>query len=193
MSRGLPAGRWLVTVARLVPHKGIDTAFAALASIVEARHDLHYAVIGRGNDLTRLQDLATQLGVRERVHFVTDVDDSELPSAYAMGDIYLGLSREDGVEVEGFGIALLEAAATGLPVVAGRSGGTSDAVADGVTGHLIDPLLADDAARTIALLLDEPDHAAGLGLAGRERVIREFTWDAVVTRLRSLGEEFGRR
>ncbi|MEO5825499.1 MAG: glycosyltransferase [Gemmatimonadales bacterium] len=193
VSRGLPAGRWLVTVARLVHHKGIDTAIAALASIAEARPDLQYAVIGRGDDLTRLADLATRLGIRERVHFVTDVDDKELPSAYGMGDIYLGLSREDGIEVEGFGIALLEAAATGLPVIAGRSGGTSDAVADGVTGHLIDPLSADDAARVIASLLDDPDHAARLGRAGRERVIAEFTWDAVVTRLQSLGEEFGRR
>ncbi len=193
ISRALPAGWWLVTVARLVPHKGIDTALHAVAELASSRPDLHYAVIGRGDDLGRLEHLAEELGIRDRVQFLTDVSDAELPSAYAMGDIYVGLSREHGIEVEGFGIALLEAAATGLPVVAGRSGGTSDAVEDGVTGRLVDPLSAAEAARTISSLLDDPEHAARLGLAGRERVIAELTWDAVVARLRSLGEEFGRQ
>ncbi len=192
-SRGLPEGHWAVTVARLVPHKGIDVAIEAIASLADTWPTLHYAVIGRGNDLTRLEALATQLGVRERVHFMADVDDSELPAAYSLGDIYLGLSREDGVEVEGFGIALLEAAASGLPVVAGRSGGTGDAVSDGATGLLVDPLSVHEAASAIRTLLDDPERGLALGSAGRERVIREFTWDTVVTKLRSLAEEYGRR
>lgn len=193
VGRALPAGRWLVTVARLVPHKGIDSALHAVAELASSRPDLHYAVVGRGDDLGRLEHLAEELGIRDRVHFLIDVSDAELPSAYAMGDIYVGLSREHGIEVEGFGIALLEAAATGLPVVAGRSGGTSDAVEDGVTGLLVDPLSAADAVRTISSLLGDPEQAARLGAAGRERVVAQFTWDAVVARLRSLGEEFGRR
>lgn len=191
--RSLPAGRWLVTVARLVPHKGIDTALGVVAALAAVHADLRYAVIGRGDDLGRLERMAGELGIRDRVHFLTDVSDAELPSAYAMGDIYVGLSREHGIEVEGFGIALLEAAAAGLPVVAGRSGGTVDAVADGVTGYLVDPLSVRDAAQTVGAFLDDSARAGQLGQAGRERVIDEFAWNVVVARLWSLGEEFGRR
>jgi hypothetical protein len=77
--------------------------------------------------------------VSDRVHFLSDVGDAELPLAYALADVYVGVSRLVEHGVEGFGIALLEASASGKPVVAGRSGGMPDAVRENETGLLVDP------------------------------------------------------
>lgn len=191
--RGLPVGRWLVTVARLVPHKGIDTTIEVVARLAEEFPDLHYAVVGRGSHEEGLRSLAVELGVADRIHFLSDVSDEELPAAYAMADIYLGLSRESGLDAEGFGISLLEAASTGLPVVAGASGGIADAVVAGETGILVDPLDIEAAADTVRHLLADPALAARLGAAGRDRVVRGFTWPRVVQDLEAIAAELGRR
>ena len=191
--RGLPAGRWLVTVARLVPHKGIDTGIRLLAALTPQYPALHYAVVGYGAYEGGLRQLAESLGVASRVHILSDVSDSELPAAYAFGDIYLGLSRESGLDAEGFGIALLEAAASELPVVGGASGGIADAVANGESGILVDPGDLGAAAEAVRHLLDDAVLAQQLGLAGRERVLRGFTWERVVTELRGIAVELGRK
>lgn len=191
--RGLPAGRWLVTVARLVPHKGIDTAIRVLAHLVGEYPTLQYAVVGRGTYLDALKALAGELGVEDRVHFLTDVDDTALPGAYALGEMYLGLSREAGLDAEGFGISLLEAAATELPVIAGASGGTADAVADGATGLLVAPDDVEAAADAVRHLLADPVLGTELGRAGRQRVLERFTWDAVATAFHQIATAHGRR
>ncbi len=191
--RGLPDGRWLVTVARLVPHKGIDTALRLLAVLAPEHPDLHYLVVGRGPHEAALRRLAGSLGVADRFHLLNNVGDDELPQAYAAADIYLGLSREEGLDVEGFGIALLEASATGLPVVAGRSGGIADAVAGDESGLLVDPLDVAEAAGVVQSLLADPARIRGLGDAGRERVLRSFTWRRVTDDLRSIAAGLGRR
>lgn len=190
--RQLPEATWLVTVARLVPHKGIDTAIAALAALVPGYPDLRYLVVGRGPDASRLRDLAQAARVGDRVHILHDVTDDELPAAYATGNIYLGLSREAGVEVEGFGIALVEAAAAGLPVVAGRSGGIGDAVADGETGILVAAGDAPDAVVAIGRLLGDPLLARTMGDAGRARVLAGYTWTRVIAELRAIADAEGR-
>lgn len=191
-TRGLPEGRWLVTVARLVPHKGIDTAIEVLAHLGQDYPTLRYAVIGRGSYLDALRTLAAERGVANRVHFLADVSDAELPGAYAMGEIYLGLSRQSGLDAEGFGISLLEAAATRLPVVAGASGGIADAVAADETGLLVAPNGFEAAADAVRDLLADPARAHRLGEAGRQRVLDRFTWDAVVAEFRRLAVEHGR-
>ncbi|MES2125595.1 MAG: glycosyltransferase family 4 protein [Gemmatimonadota bacterium] len=193
LRRGLPAGRWLVTVARLVPHKGIDTAIALVAALLEAHPDVQYLVVGRGTQEAALRTLAESRGVADRVHILTDVTDDELPAAYALGEIYLGLSREAGLDAEGFGIALLEAAASGLPVVAGSSGGIADAVANGESGVLVDPADHQQAADAVRHLLGDSALAHGLGAAGRERVLQRFTWERVVSDLRAIASELGRQ
>jgi len=190
--RGLPPGRWLVTVARLVPHKGIDTGIEVLARLVDEYPTLRYAVIGRGSYADTLRSLAEELGVADRVHLLTDVGDADLPAAIAMGEIYLGLSREAGLDVEGFGIALLEAAACGLPVIAGASGGIADAVANGETGILVTPGDAEPAADAVRHLLADQALRCRLGDAGRERVKSRFTWTRVVDELREIATAAGR-
>lgn len=192
-ARGLPDGRWLLTVARLVPHKGIDTAIDVLAALAPQHPELHYAVVGRGTYEMGLRHRAESLGIADRVHILTDVGDAELPGAFAMADVYLGLSRESGLDVEGFGIALLEAASAGVPVIAGASGGIADAVADGETGILVDPTDAQQAVDAVRHLLADRALAARLGAAGRERVLQRFTWARVVDTLRGIAAELGRR
>lgn len=182
----LPEGRWLFTAARLVPHKGIDTGIRVLARLAARYPDLNYLVAGEGPSRESLLDLARSEGVLDRVHLVSGLGDEALASAYALADIYLGLSRELPMDVEGFGIALVEAQASGKPVVAGRSGGVPDAVHDGETGLLVDPEDVDAAARAVAGLLDDPARAAAIGRAGRHAVEAFFNWDRVVADLRSL-------
>lgn len=190
--RGLPDGKWMLTVARLVPHKGIDMTIQVLGGLALTQPDLRYLVIGRGPHEAALQELARSLGVTDRLHILTDVGDDELPSAYASADYYLGLSREDGLDAEGFGISLVEAAAAGLPVIGGRSGGVADAVADGETGQLVDPLDPQQAADAVHHLLNDSALAERLGEAGRVRVLRGYTWPRVVGDLRAIAEELGR-
>ena len=183
---GLPRARWLVTVARLVPHKGADTTIEALALLAPRHPDLHYAIVGQGPYLSALEALARARGVSDRVHFLSDVSDAELPLAYAMADVYVGVSRLVVHGVEGFGIALLEASASGKPVVAGRSGGMPDAVRENETGLLVDPEDAESVAAAVGGLLDDPERARALGAAGRRAVETFYNWPRVVADLRAI-------
>ncbi len=183
---GLPQGRWLVTVARFVVHKGIDTAIRVLA---ELEPDVRYLVIGSGEGEAGLRALARELGVADRVHFLTAVPDADVPLLLNGAEIYLGLSRVQGLMIEGFGIALTEASACGLPVIAGKSGGTSDAVRDGETGLVVP---ADDASAPLAAvrrLLEDRETARRLGTAGRRAVETFYNWDRVTRDLRDLARE----
>jgi phosphatidylinositol alpha-1,6-mannosyltransferase len=190
--RGLPDGRWLVTVARLVDYKGVDTGLQLVARLRDDYPDLHYAVIGRGPHEATLRALAAGLGVADRVHLLTDVSDAELPAAYSIGAIYLGLTRETPLDVEGFGISFAEAAACGLPVIGARSGGIPDAVADGETGMLVDPVDLPGIEATVRQLLDDATLARRMGAAGCDRVERYLNWDRVVAEMRAIAAECGR-
>jgi len=186
---GLPVGRWLVTVARLVPHKGIDTSIRVLALLSKRFPDLRYAVVGQGGHQPALEELARHEGVADRVHFLTDVSDEMLPLAYALADVYVGVSRQIEREVEGFGIALLEAQASGKPVVGGLSGGMPDAVKEGETGLLVDSGDPAEVLRAVASLLDHPVRAASMGAAGRAAVESYYNWPRVIADLRTLAAE----
>ncbi len=186
---GLPEGRLLVTVARLTPHKGIDTGIQCLAALAGDIPDLHYAVAGAGPDQRRLEALADDRGVGDRVHFLGRVSDADLPGLYNAGAVYLAPSRQESRDVEGFGIAIAEASACGLPVVVGKSGGTSEMVEDGVTGVLVDAGDPQAYAGAVRSLLAEPERAVAMGAAGRQAVKRFFNWDRVVDAMRSLGRE----
>jgi phosphatidyl-myo-inositol dimannoside synthase len=188
-ARGLPPGQWLLTVARLVPHKGIDTTIRALAVLAPRFPDLRYAVVGRGTELSVFEALARQEGVGDRVHFLTDITDEDLPFAYALATVYVGVSRQTAKDVEGFGISLLEAQASGTAVVAGRSGGMPDAVREGTTGVLADAEDPESVASAIAGFLADPGRRERFGKAGREAVERFFNWPRVVADLRAISAE----
>jgi phosphatidylinositol alpha-1,6-mannosyltransferase len=188
---GLEDGRWMVSVARLTRHKGIDTALKALARLRPRYPDLRYAVVGSGEEHESLEAEARELGVADRVRFLTDVPDRDLPALYNCAEIYLGVSRLMAQRVEGFGISLAEASACGIPVIAGRSGGIPAAVRDGETGVLVDADGVDPVVEAVSGLLGDAPRRARLGAAGRRAVESHYNWDRVTADLRRIGHELG--
>lgn len=170
----------ILTVARLVPHKGQDMGVRALAALKEDFPDARYVLVGEGHDEMRLRNLAAELGVAERVIFAGALSDDELPEAYATSTVYLGPSRIDNeINVEGFGISFLEASASGLPVVAGDSGGVRSAVRDGVTGVVVPPTEVGAIADAVAMFLADTETQSAFGSAGRRAVETHYNWDRV--------------
>ena len=171
---GLDAARHvIVSIARLVPRKGIDVALQALAQL-QAKRDVTYAIIGSGPDEERLMQIAKDCGVK--VEWISNASDEVKWSWLAASDVFLLPGRAEGRDIEGFGIVFLEAAQAGLPSVAGRSGGASEAVVDGETGILVDPQDVQDITRALEKLLDLSELRKEMGEVGRQRVEREFRW-----------------
>jgi glycosyltransferase involved in cell wall biosynthesis len=170
----------LLTVARVVPHKGQDMGIRALATLARDFPELRYIIVGEGHDEQRLRALAKELGVHDRVGFVGAMRDDELPEAYATSTIYLGASRIDNeINAEGFGISFIEAGASGIPSVAGDSGGVRSAVRDGETGLVVSPTEPDAIADAIRSLLLNPDRRKQMGRAARHAVETHYNWDRV--------------
>ncbi|MBV8162475.1 MAG: glycosyltransferase family 4 protein [Acidimicrobiia bacterium] len=184
-SFGLPTdGRLLVSVSRLVPRKGMDVLIEAAARLAPTHPDLTVAIAGDGRDRARLDRLVAQRGAPVRL--LGRVDDARLPALYACADLFAMLchSRWRGLEQEGFGIVFLEAAASGVPQVAGDSGGASEAVVDGETGSVVRrPRDVGTAAAAIARLLDDAELRRGQGRAARLRAECHYAYDAVAARL----------
>lgn len=181
----LPGGPILFTLCRLTPHKGIDTAIHAVARLGDMQ-DLLYLVGGTGPDRERLSSLAGILGVGERVRFLGKVEEKELSDYYRACDLFAMLSRRNGADVEGLGIAFLDAAACGRPVLGTRSGGIPDAVEHGCTGFLVAPGNAHEAAAAMRRLLNDRGYMDRLGRKGRSRVEEKFTWDLVCRRVHRI-------
>jgi len=155
--------------------------------------DLHYAVVGSGVKQSELERLARELGVADRVRFLTGVPDRDLPAVYDAADVYLGLSRPTELMVEGFGISLVEASASGLPVVAGADGGIPDAVRDGETGLLVDATHPGPGLAAVRRLLEDPELARRMGDAGRRAVETHYNWDRVAADVIRIGREVAER
>jgi phosphatidyl-myo-inositol dimannoside synthase len=189
---GLDQRRWLLSVARLTRHKGIDTALHVLAQLAPEYPDLAYAIVGSGDYLPALEHLSRTLGIANRVRFLTQVPDADLPALYNCAEVYLGLSRLMDERVEGFGISLAEASACGIPVVAGRSGGIPEAVRQDQTGFLVNPEQPTEIAATLRRLLDDRELALRLGAAGRRAVESYYNWDRVADDVQGIAEEYGR-
>src|SRR5690348_2294395 len=183
----LNGASWALTVARLEPYKGVDTALRAVARVRKDGADIHYLVVGVGKKRREYRRLAEELEISEAVRFAGSVPDKDLPAIYNAASVYLGVSRKAGGEsVEGFGIALAEASACGLPVIAGRSGGLAEAVKDGETGLVVDPHDAEAVAAALARLVSDQLLARRLGQAGRKQVETLYNWDRVVSDLRAI-------
>ena len=165
-------------VSRFVPRKGQHRLLEAVARL---DRDVSVLLVGKGRFEDRLRTQAERLGLD--VEFAVDVPWADLPGLYQRMDIFAmpTSSRWAGLEVEGLGLVYLEAAATGLPVLAGDSGGSPETVVPGETGYVVSDV--DGLVDGLELLLDDPDHARDLGADGRRFVEDEFTWDRVVERL----------
>lgn len=185
---GLVGRRVIVCVSRLMPRKGQDVLIEALPAIRSRVPDVALLVVGGGPYRDRLERLVDRGGVRPHVRFTGAVPWADLPELYAAGDVFAMpcRTRNRGFDVEGLGIVYLEASATGLPVVAGDSGGAPDAVLAGQTGYVVPGRdLAAVADRISGLLLDGAA-AQRLGRRGREWVEEQWGWGRVAARFDAL-------
>ncbi|MBN1163704.1 MAG: glycosyltransferase family 4 protein [Candidatus Krumholzibacteriota bacterium] len=174
---GIGRQKVLLTISHLVERKGQDMVIRALPRVLEKYPDTLYLIGGRGEREDYLKRSVRQLGLENKILFIGLVTEEDISLHYRMCDIFIMTSRRIGNDMEGFGIVYLEAGYWEKPVIAGRSGGVEDAVVDGVTGLLVDPWSEAEIAAAICSLLGDGERARRLGVAARERVIGEFTFD----------------
>jgi phosphatidylinositol alpha-1,6-mannosyltransferase len=177
-----------VCVSRLWPRKGQDMLIKALPRIRERVPEAALLLVGGGPYADRLRAMAGQLGVADHVFMTGRVPGEELPAHYVAGDVFAMPCRTHGrgLDVEGLGIVYLEASASGLPVVAGRSGGAPETVLDGVTGNVLDGRDVGQIADTVGGLLADPTLASEMGDAGRRWVSGHWRWEDIAARLARL-------
>ncbi|MGW2780977.1 glycosyltransferase family 4 protein [Streptomyces populi] len=178
----------VVCVSRLVPRKGQDTLVLAMPRILAKEPDAVLLIVGGGPYEKDLRTLAAETGVAGSVRFTGAVPWSELPAHYGAGDVFAMpcRTRRGGLDVEGLGIVYLEASATGLPVVAGDSGGAPDAVLDGETGWVVRGGSPEEAADRVVTLLGDPELRRRMGERGRAWVEEKWRWDLLAEHLRDL-------
>ncbi|MEI7622446.1 MAG: glycosyltransferase family 4 protein [Actinomycetes bacterium] len=182
----------VVGLSRLVPRKGFDTLLEAGALLVKRVPTLQIAIAGSGRDRARLERRARRLG--SPVRFLGRVDDAEIAPLLASADVFAMLCRERwmGLEQEGFGIVFLEASSCAVPVVAGQSGGSAEAVVNQLTGIVLDPPNdAQAVAAALERLLGDDVLRASIGTAGRRRAEHEFTHDRLAALLHEELERIG--
>ena len=201
----------VICISRLVRRKGQDMLIEALPSVRRTVPDAALVIVGAG-DQDRLRASAAGHGVAEHVFFTGGVDAADLPGYYAMADVFAMpcRTRGGGLDVEGLGIVFLEASATGLPVIAGDSGGAPEAVLipasraraaaagttastqraemldDRETGIVVDGRDGVAIATAISDLLADPARRRAMGVTGRSWVQREWTWQRSADRLSAL-------
>jgi phosphatidylinositol alpha-1,6-mannosyltransferase len=203
---GLPVeGRLVVSVSRLVPRKGMDVLIEAVGRLLPSMPDLCLAIGGAGRDRSRLEKVARRVlgeAVAEGgigtsgppVRFLGRVDDEDLPLLDGVADVWAMLCRNRwfGLEQEGFGIVFLEAAAAGVPQVAGLSGGAGEAVAHGETGLVVkDPSDVASVAASLGRLLEDREERLRLGRAARRRAEEQFDYVVLARRLQGALREVG--
>jgi len=180
----------VLTVSRLAPRKGHRTMLRAIALLAKERPRLKFVFTGASDAMrAELAELASILGIASRVVATGFVPDDVLPALYRVADVFALLASDGDDDVEGFGVALLEAAASGLPTIASRTGGIPEAIVEGETGILVAPGDPAEAARALRRLLDDRAFARRLGERGRERVVRELSQGRAGERVLAIWNE----
>ncbi len=163
---GLGSAKLILTVSRLEnadAYKGHYRVLEALPAILREAPDALFAIVGDGGGRAALEAKARALGLQRAVRFLGRIEDAELLALYRSSDLFLMPSTK-----EGFGIVFVEAAACGLPVIAGRGDGSVDALVDGALGVLVDPNSSAEIAAAVLTVLrapkpPEPDAVARFG------------------------------
>ncbi len=183
---GLSGKKVLLSASRLVRRKGQAQVIRALPRIMERVPEVIYLIVGSGPTEEKLRALVREMNLTEYVRFLGYKHGRELAKLYAVCDVFVLPSMQTtdtesgAMGVEGFPLAFLEASACGRPIVAGKSGGSGEAVIDGVTGLLVDGEDAEEVGDAVLRLLLDEELAERLGRNGRQRVEREFSWNAIV-------------
>ena len=193
---GLPPGPLVLCIGRLVPRKGQDVLIDAVAGLVETFPTVRLALVGGGRMAGELRDRAAAGGIADRVSLPGEVTGDRLRLWLRAADVFAGPSRDrlHGLEVEGFGIVYAEAALSGLPVIAGRSGGAPEAVIEGESGFVVDADRPADLRDALARLLAmSPEERRRMGERGRRLALSRHTPDLAAARYHELlGAAVGR-
>ena len=171
-----PEGRVLLTVGRWIAnerYKGADNLIRALPCLLDSDPDFHLVAIGEGDDRPRLEGMARELGISQRVHFLNWVSKKKLAACYASCDIFALPSSG-----EGFGLVFLEAMAFEKPVVGGAQGGAVDLIQDGLNGFLVPHGDAESLTSALRTLLTHGDRRREMGREGRALVMRHFRFES---------------
>ena len=177
----------LLTVGRLVERKGHDMVIKALPQIIKAVPDVIYLIVGNGPHKKALEKLSNQLRLGDYVKFISVADQNDLAAFYQICDVFIMPARElENGDVEGFGIVYLEANLFGKPVIGGRSGGVPEAIVDGQTGILVNPVDSEEIAQTAISLLTDSAYAAKLGTQGLGRVSEKFDWAIQTEKIKAI-------
>jgi len=171
-------GITLLTVGTLVERKGHARVISVLPRILAKHPPTRYVIIGDGPCRSDLTAQASRLGLARSVHLLGRATDAEVVQWMRACDIFVMVSKNLPGQFgeEGFGIVYLEANACGKPVVGGDSGGVRDAVIDGVTGLLVNPLDSEALFEALDRLISRKDLRDSLGQQGRQRAVNEFQW-----------------
>jgi phosphatidyl-myo-inositol dimannoside synthase len=179
----LTGKRVLITVSRLMPRKGIDRMIEALPAIAAAIPDVHYLVIGDGDQREELRRLAAACNLTDRITFAGEVPQEQVPRYLALAELFVMPNRRlPNGEEDGFGLVFLEANACGLPVIGGRAGGVPEVIVHGQTGLLVDGTSVPDISAAVVRVLTDRPLAARLAANGRQRALRSG-WDSRVNRV----------
>ena len=168
----------ILTLSRLVPRKGMDVLISATSELMKTRPRVHLLIAGTGRDLRRLKALAQSTNAP--VTFLGFVSDDQVAELYGMADVFGMICRVrwGGLEQEGFGIVFLEAAACGVPQIAGRSGGADEAVLEGETGFVVDnPTDSNAVKQALEKLFTDSETRQEMGRNSRARAEKEFSYD----------------
>jgi phosphatidylinositol alpha-1,6-mannosyltransferase len=176
----------ILTIGRLVERKGYDMVIKSLPEVIDEIPDVVYLIAGRGPCEDYLKELVEELNLEKYVHFMGYIPGSELPYYYNLCDVFIMPSRTEKGDPEGFGIVYIEANACCKPVIGSRAGGIPDAVIDGKTGILVDPLDTKDIAHAIIELLSNEKKANDMAYAGLLRVKQELNWDNAADKLKGI-------
>ncbi|WP_028477439.1 glycosyltransferase family 4 protein [Nocardia sp. CNY236] len=178
----------ILCLSRLVPRKGQDALILAMREIRRQVDGAVLVIAGGGPAEEMLRSLAMAAGVGDDVVFTGRVRSDELAAHHTLADVFAMpcRTRGAGLDVEGLGIVYLEASASGVPVVAGNSGGAPETVIEGETGRVVDGRSTPQIADVLVQMLSDRDAAVRMGAAGRAFVEQQWRWDHLATRLRQL-------
>ncbi|MET0315671.1 MAG: glycosyltransferase, partial [Rhodococcus fascians] len=178
----------VLCLSRLVPRKGQDYLIRSIEGIRAKVDGAVLVIVGGGPYEGALRTLARKAGVEQHVIFTGTVPSAELAAHHTIADVFAMPSRTRGagLDVEGLGIVYLEASATGVPVVAGMSGGAPETVLEGKTGLVVDGTSVDAITDAVVRILSDRALATSMGNAGRSWVRAEWQWDALAAKLRRL-------
>ena len=175
-------------VSRLVPRKGQDMLIRALPAIARQVPEVRLLIVGVGPYDASLRKLAASTGVSDRVIFAGAASYEELAAYFRAGDVFAMPCRVRwfGFDIEALGAVFLQGAAVGRPVIAGATGGATEAVIHGKTGLAVDPTRPEPLVEAITPLLLDRDRAEAMGKAGAQWMHTEWTWDHMAGRLKGM-------